>query len=103
MDLRFAVMAVKVGVPRRWWTLSVACVVLLVLNTVQTVRGQGMVAQNGSVHFLDNYESQSDAQHFRMLNNGAQVQLVLDEYAGTYMAGNAPRFVQTLFILNQCV
>lgn len=62
--------------------------VLLVLAfVVASVAAQGNVAQNVSnVLFPENYESQSDAQHFKMLENGRQVQLVLDEYAGDFLS-----------------
>lgn len=69
----------------RWRMLPVTiCVVFVALNVmILPVLSQGVGSQTGPVSFMDNYESQSDAQHVHVLNNGQQVQLVLDEYAGT--------------------
>jgi xyloglucan:xyloglucosyl transferase len=67
----------------RWQMLLMTiCVVFAALN-VMPVLSQGIGSQSGTVSFMDNYESQSDAQHFHVLNNGQQVQLVLDEYSAS--------------------
>ncbi len=58
-----------------------AFLVFVALNVIP-VLSQGSGSQTGPLSFFENYESKSDAQHFKVLNNGQQVQLVLDEYAG---------------------
>jgi len=75
-----AIADVEVG---RWRMLPITICMFFVALNVIPVLGQGIGSQNGPVSFTDNYESQSDAQHFRLLNNGQQAQLVLDEYSGT--------------------
>lgn len=75
-----------VGVVWRWWTPHVMCVIWTMAMNMITVLGQGTGSLTGAVTFLENYESQSDSQHFRILNDGHQVQLVLDEYAGTWQS-----------------
>ncbi|XP_024398145.1 xyloglucan endotransglucosylase protein 34 isoform X1 [Physcomitrium patens] len=72
-----------VGVVWRWWTPHVMCVIWTMAMNMITVLGQGTGSLTGAVTFLENYESQSDSQHFRILNDGHQVQLVLDEYAAS--------------------
>jgi hypothetical protein len=69
------------GVSRRWWIFLLACWVFVALNVTPGL-SQGVGSQTGPVSFLENYESASDAQHFKVLDNGQQVQLVLDQYSG---------------------
>ena len=73
---------VEVEGAAKWWRLYMACLISTLALNVRPVLGQGNGSQTGPVNFLENYVSQSDAQHFRLLNDGQQVQLVLDEYAG---------------------
>jgi len=72
---------------RRWWLSAAAWFMLMVLGV-----SQGGEAST-SVSFLQNYASASDAQHFRVLNNGQQVQLVLDEYSGSQVFPNLSQFL----------
>lgn len=66
----------------RQWVVALACLGFMVSKIVVLVAGQGIGAQQTPTPFTENYVSQSDLQHFRVLNNGMQVQLVLDEYSG---------------------
>lgn len=66
----------------RQWVVALVCLAFMVSNIVVLVAGQGIGAQQTPTPFMENYVSQSDLQHFRVLNNGMQVQLVLDEYSG---------------------
>ena len=75
---------------RRWW-LSAAAWFILTVAGVVLGDSQGGGAST-SVSFLQNYASASDAQHFRVLNNGQQVQLVLDEYSGCQVLPNLSQF-----------
>ncbi|KAG0576832.1 hypothetical protein M758_5G117000 [Ceratodon purpureus] len=74
---------VEVEGAAKWWRLYMACLISTLALNVRPVLGQGNGSQTGPVNFLENYVSQSDAQHFRLLNDGQQVQLVLDEYAAS--------------------
>lgn len=73
----------KIRTSARWITFFFAAWSVFTALNVMPVLSQGTGSLTGPVHFLENYESRSDAQHFRLLNSGQQVQLVLDEYSGT--------------------
>lgn len=75
---------------RRWWLSAAAWFMLTVADVVLGVSQGG--GPSTSVSFLQNYASASDAQHFRVLNNGQQVQLVLDEYSGSQVLPNLSQF-----------
>jgi xyloglucan:xyloglucosyl transferase len=63
----------------RWWrVIVVACLWLGVRGT----GGLGVVSSD-TTSFMANYESGFDWQHFRVLNNGSQAQLILDEYSAS--------------------
>lgn len=66
------------------------------LTVVDVVLGVSQIGGTSTpVSFLQNYASASDAQHFRVLNNGQQVQLVLDEYSGSQLL---PKCVSVLMM-----
>ena len=64
------------------WRVSMTLILVFGALSVTPVLSQGIGSQTGPVSFSENYESQSDAQHFKLLSNGQQAQLVLDEYSG---------------------
>ena len=100
IDLKLTVMAaadINVGVVAKWCIISMGCLVSILALNVAPVLGQDNGTLNGTVSFLENYDSQSDAQHFRILNNGEQVQLVLDEYAGTSQSMPSYLYEPSLF------
>lgn len=67
--------------PRR--SIRMFFLVMVMTMSTSVVPGLGQDATPPS--FLDNYGSLSDQQHFRVLNNGQQVQLVLDQFSGTFL------------------
>ena len=62
--------------PRR--SIRMFFFVMVMTMSTSVVLGQDATPPS----FLDNYGSLSDQQHFRVLNNGQQVQLVLDQFSG---------------------
>lgn len=60
------------------------CVTCIVSNLqILLVLGQYEGSNSGSTKFMTNYASSSDGQHFRILSNGQQVQLLLDEHSAS--------------------
>lgn len=67
---------------RGWWpTLSMAAFLVTNLQSLVFCQDAGTQNNNHATTFLENYFSASDSQHFRVLNNGQRVQLILDEYS----------------------
>lgn len=77
--------AVAVNFPGRIIWMFFLVMVMMTMSA-SLVLGLGPDAAPPS--FLDNYGSLSDQQHFRVLNNGQQVQLVLDQFSGSFRAPN---------------
>lgn len=62
------------------WLVSLVVLLCMLMNV--EVRGQDVDSDNKHVTgFLENYASASDSQHFKVLDNGQRVQLLLDEYS----------------------
>jgi hypothetical protein len=72
--------------PRR----SIRMFFLVMVMTMSTSVVLGLGQDATPPNFSDNYGSLSDQQHFRVLNNGQQVQLVLDQFSGTFLGPRCP-------------
>lgn len=73
--------ALKFEGSRTWWLIL--CVAYMVANLQVLVLGQIGESNSYPTTFMTNYASGSDSQHFRVLNSGQQVQLILDEYSAS--------------------
>lgn len=83
------------SIPRR--SIRMFFLVMVMTMSTSVVPGFGQDATPPS--FLDNYGSLSDQQHFRVLNNGQQVQLVLDQFSGTFLGPRCPAANHHFFAL----